>query len=92
MKGVSPAIISGLSAGTHSLGIVKEGYRNISTTISIDPGQVREYSTGLIESTSTPEAPGFSALLAIAVLSAILIIGKREEIIFLFPFIRPVAQ
>ena len=79
MKGVSPAIISGLSAGTHSLGIVKEGYRNISTTISIDPGQVREYSTGLIESTSTPEAPGFSALLAIAVLSAILIIGKRER-------------
>ena len=79
MKGVSPAIISGLSAGTHSLGIVKEGYRNISTTISIDPGQVREYSTGLIESTSTPEAPGFSALLAIAVLSAILIIGKREK-------------
>jgi hypothetical protein len=79
MKGVSPAIISGLSAGTHSLGIVKEGYRNISTTISIDPGQIREYSTGLIESTSTPEAPGFSAVLAIAVLSAILIIGKRKK-------------
>jgi hypothetical protein len=79
MKGVSPATISGLSAGTHSLGIVKEGYRNISTTISIDPGQIREYSTGLIESTSTPEAPGFSALLAIAVLSAILIIGTRKK-------------
>ena len=74
-------MIAGLSAGTHTRGIVKEGYRNISTTISIDPGQTREYSTGLIETTTTPvtKSPGFSALPAVAVLSVLLIIGKRIQ-------------
>lgn len=62
MKGASPAVISGLSPGTHSLLLRKTGYQNISTTFNVDAGQTREYSSGLIQTT---KSSGFSALIAI---------------------------
>jgi hypothetical protein len=75
MKGVSPAVLAGLSPGSHSLGIVKEGYRNISTTITIETGKTLDYSTGLI---ATAQSPGFTAVLACAVLLGFLVIRKRS--------------
>ena len=75
MKGVSPAVLAGLSPGTHSLGIVKEGYRNISTTIIIEAEKTLDYSTGLI---ATAQSPGFSAVLVCAVLLGFFIIRKRS--------------
>jgi hypothetical protein len=62
MKGASPAVISALSPGTHTLGLIKTGYQNISTTFIIESGQTREYSTGLIP---VQKSPGFPALFAI---------------------------
>lgn len=63
MKGASPAVISGLSSGTHLLLLKKTGYQNISTTFNIDAGQTWEYSSGLIPTT---KSPGFSALVALS--------------------------
>jgi hypothetical protein len=62
MKGASPAVISGLSPGTHALMLRKTGYQNISTTFIIESGQTRDYSTGLIP---TAKSPGFPAPVAI---------------------------
>jgi hypothetical protein len=82
MKGVSPTLISGLPAGTHALGIVKKGYQNISTTISIEPGRTQDYSTGLIptESTDVPvtsaRAPGFAAVSAAVGLAGLVLLRK----------------
>ena len=52
VKGISPALISGIPPGTHSLKITKGGYQDFSTSINIEAGKVREYSTGLIEDLS----------------------------------------
>ncbi|HSQ93540.1 MAG TPA: PEGA domain-containing protein [Methanoregula sp.] len=82
MRGVTPTLIFGLPAGMHSLGVVKKGYQMISTTISIEPGLTREYSTGLIaiESTEVPvtsvKSPGFSGVPVVAVLVGLLLIRK----------------
>jgi hypothetical protein len=62
MKGISPAVISALSPGSHTLGLIKTGYQNISTTFIIESSQTREYSTGLIP---VQKSPGFPALFAI---------------------------
>jgi hypothetical protein len=62
IKGASPALIPGLSPGTHSLMLRKPGYQNISTTFIIDAGQTREYSIGLIPATA--RTPGFTASFA----------------------------
>ena len=82
MKGVSPTLISGLPAGSHTLGIVKKGYQNISTTISIEPGRTQDYSTGLIptESTDVPvtsaRSPGFAAVSAAVGLAGLVLLRK----------------
>jgi PEGA domain len=62
VKGASPAVISGLSPGTHSLLLRKTGYQNISTMFNVDAGQTREYSSNLIQTT---KSSGFSALITI---------------------------
>jgi hypothetical protein len=62
MKGLSPAVISALSPGTHPLALRKTGYQNISTTFIIESGQTREYSTGLAP---VAKSPGFPALVAL---------------------------
>jgi PKD repeat protein len=47
VKGVSPATIPGLSAGTHTLLLKLEDYQDLKTTVNITAGQTQEYSTGL---------------------------------------------
>jgi hypothetical protein len=76
VKGITPAMISGLSTGTHTLKITKEGYRDFSTNISIDAGQVREYSTGL---TAVAKSPGFAVVSAIAAVFCLALVRKRSR-------------
>lgn len=84
VKGISPAMISGLPPGTHALKISKAGYQDFSTTISIEAGKVREYSTGLtsasITSATTPaNSIGFPVFAAIIALIGLVLVRKRSR-------------
>jgi len=91
-KGISPTMISGLSPGTHALKISKAGYEDFSTTITIEAGKVREYSTGLTEAVSgattttvtsavtpTAKSPGFVFVAAIIALFGLTLVRKRSR-------------
>jgi hypothetical protein len=91
-KGISPTMISGLAPGTHALKISKAGYQDFSTTITIEAGKVREYSTGLTEgvsgtttttATSAANTPanslGFPVFAAIIALIGLVIVRKRSR-------------
>jgi PKD repeat protein len=47
VKGVSPATIPGLTAGTHTVLLKLEDYNDLSTTVNITAGQTQNYTTGL---------------------------------------------
>jgi hypothetical protein len=89
VKGISPAMISGITPGTHTLKITKAGYQDFSTTIIIEAGKVREYSTGLTEAipgattttaTSAATTPanslGFPVFAAIIAIIGLVIVRK----------------
>jgi hypothetical protein len=91
-KGISPTMISGLAPGTHALKITKAGYQDFSTTIAIEAGKVREYSTGLTEAvsgattttaTSAATTPanslGFPVFAAIIALFGLVIVRKKSR-------------
>jgi len=91
-KGISPTMISGLSPGTHALKIAKAGYQDFSTTITIEAGKVREYSTGLTEAvsgattttaTSAATTPansiGFPVFAAIIALIGLVLVRKKSR-------------
>jgi PEGA domain len=46
-RGVSPASIPGLSAGSHTVLLKLAGYQDLSTPVSITAGVVNEFSTGM---------------------------------------------
>jgi len=92
VKGISPAMISGLPPGTHALKITKAGYQDFSTTITIEAGKMREYSTGLTEAvsgattttaTSAANTPansiGFPVFAAIIALIGLVIVRKKSR-------------
>ena len=84
VKGISPAMISGLSPGTHALKITKAGYQDFSTTISIEAGKVRQYSTGLtsasmISATTPANSIGFPVFAAIIALIGLVIVRKKSR-------------
>ncbi len=87
VKGISPAMISGLSPGSHTIKITKEGYQDFSTTISIEAGKVREYSTGLAAETITVTAsdttaaksPGFAVVAAIVAVFCLTLFRKISQ-------------
>jgi hypothetical protein len=91
-KGISPTMISGLPPGTHALKITKAGYQDFSTTITIEAGKVREYSTGLTEAvsgatttsaTSAANTPAnslsFPVFAAIIALIGLVIVRKKSR-------------
>jgi hypothetical protein len=47
VKGVSPATIPGLSAGSHTLLLKLEEYQDLKATVNITAGQTQDYTTGL---------------------------------------------
>jgi hypothetical protein len=83
-KGISPTMISGLAPGTHTIKISKAGYQDFSTTITIEAGKVREYSTGLttgsMTSATTPaNSIGFPVFAAIIALICLVIVRKKSR-------------
>ncbi|MFA5268593.1 MAG: PEGA domain-containing protein [Methanoregula sp.] len=54
VKGVSPATIPGLSAGTHTLLLNLEDYYDLSTPVNITPGQNQNYTTALRKAFKPP--------------------------------------
>jgi hypothetical protein len=92
MKGISPTMISGISPGTHALKISKVGFQDFSTTITIEAGKVREYSTGLTAVaisvtpttatsvvTNVAKSPGFAEVTAIAAVFCLAVVRKRSR-------------
>jgi len=84
-RGVSPATIPGLSAGSHTVLLKLDGYQDLSAPVTITAGQTQTYTTGLSPSatsrTAVPVAtksPGFEAALGIAALGAVLAAKQRS--------------
>lgn len=84
VKGISPAMISGLAPGTHTIKMTKAGYQDFSTTISIEAGKVREYSTGLTSASMTAATTpansiGFPVFAAIIALIGLVIVRIKSR-------------
>jgi hypothetical protein len=89
-RGVSPATIPGLSAGTHTLNLKLDGYQDISTPVTIVAGKTQDYSSGMAKNaaavpgametanaTAMPKkTPGFEFALALVAMGAVL--GMRR--------------
>jgi PEGA domain len=62
-RGVSPATIPGLAAGSHTLLLKLNGYQDLSTPVSITAGVANEFSTGLtpLPAAGTPVPPAATA-------------------------------
>ena len=56
-RGVSPAVIPGLAAGSHTVLLKLDGYQDLSTPVTITSGTANAFSTGLI-----PLAAGAAAV------------------------------
>jgi hypothetical protein len=87
-RGVSPATIPGLSAGSHALLLKMNGYQDLSAPITVTAGQTQTYTTGLspvaTAAAATPalprnKTPGFEAFFGIAALGAVLVIRKSTR-------------
>ena len=89
-KGISPATIPGLSAGSHTLVLKLNGYQDLSAPVTITAGQTQAYSSGLspvsvaAAATAPPampptRAPGFEVALGLAALGAVLVIRKSSR-------------
>lgn len=94
-RGVAPATIPGLSAGTHTLLLKLDGYQDISTPVTIAAGKTQEYSsamakasapvtttaaTAAAETTATPrKSPGFVFVLALVGLGAVFCMRKGRS-------------
>jgi hypothetical protein len=85
-RGVSPATIPGLSAGTHAVLLKLDGYQDLSTPA----GKTQDYTTSLAKNTAAAPAatetanatapakktPGFEAVFGITAIGAILFMRK----------------
>jgi hypothetical protein len=68
LKGITPATIPGLSAGTHVLLLKMDGFQDLSTTITITAGQTAEYATALSANVKTSGFEVIAAVLSIGLL------------------------
>jgi hypothetical protein len=91
-RGVSPATIPGLSAGTHTVLLKIDGYQDLSTPVVIAAGKTQDYATSLVKNsansattvatanatagTTKGVAPGFEAVLGIIAIGAILAVRR----------------
>jgi len=67
LRGLSPATIPELPAGSHTLRLEKAGYKNMTVPVSIGDGRVTEYSTSLeAESGGLGIVPIIAVVLVIA--------------------------
>ena len=91
-RGVSPATIPGLSAGTHTVLLKLDGYQDLSTPVTIAAGKTQDYTTSMAKNAAGSSAametananatskktPGFGAVLGITALGAILCRRKKR--------------
>ena len=93
-RGVSPATIPGIPAGSHTILLKLDGYQDLSTPVIIAAGKTQDYSTSLAKNAAAPAAttetvsaaatpkksasPGFGAVLGIAILGAVLCMRKQK--------------
>ena len=93
-RGVTPATIPGIPAGTHTLLLKLDGYQDISTPVTITTGKTQEYSSAMAktvatapettaaaatETTATPKkSPGFEMVFGIMALGAIFFVRKMR--------------
>jgi hypothetical protein len=84
-RGISPATITGLSPGRHTLLLKLDGYEDLSAPVTVSAGQTSTYTLDLTllaaEETALPapikkKTPGFEALLGIAALGAMVLVPK----------------
>ncbi|OPX63115.1 MULTISPECIES: PEGA domain-containing protein [unclassified Methanoregula] len=82
-RGVTPATISGLAPGDHTLLLKMDGYKDLTTTITIIAGQTQPFSSGLVPVSGTPVAtkksPGFAFIAALASLGAVLCLREMRS-------------
>ncbi len=76
--GNSPTTTSGLADGSHSLSIKKDGYQDLSVSVTIRSGETTQYSSSLVENTAVmnKKAPGFAVIIGILAL-AMVAAGRR---------------
>jgi hypothetical protein len=93
-RGVTPATIPGIPAGSHTILLKLEGYQDLSTPVIIAAGKTQDYSTSLVKNAAAPAAttetvsaaatvkksasPGFGAVLGIAILGAVLSMRRQK--------------
>jgi hypothetical protein len=84
-RGISPATIPGLSAGSHTVLLKLDGYQEVSVPVTINAGQTLTYTTTLSPASTAAAAapasqqkksPGFEAALGLAALGAVLCVRK----------------
>ncbi len=79
-RGVTPATISGLAAGKHSLYLKLTGYIGIAEQAEVKPGQTTTVTKYLESKNPTTKAsPGFEAILSLSVLGLVLILARRTR-------------
>ena len=83
-RGVSPATIPGLSAGSHTLLVKMTGYADFTAPVTITAGQTQTSTATLSPAAGSAAAPapiqtkspGFEAIFGIAALGAVFLIKK----------------
>lgn len=86
-QGISPAVIPGLSPGSHTLVLKRDGYFDLSVPVSVTGGQTKDYALVLTPLASgqaatpappTRKTPGFCVISGIAALGAVLVANKNR--------------
>jgi len=92
-RGVSPATIPGITAGSHALLLQLDGYEDLSTPVTISAGKTQAYSTAMIRNgvadapaatepmnapATNEKAPGFESAYAVLSLGTILLMRRRR--------------
>ena len=87
---ISPATISGIPAGTHTLLLKMNGYQDLSLPIVISAGTTHSYSSAMLKSGTAPgvtagttttrksSAPGFVAAFAACIVGGLLLVRKTK--------------
>jgi hypothetical protein len=90
-RGVSPATIPGLSAGTHTVLLKLDGYQDISTPVTIAAGKTQDYTTAMAknaeagnnqtatENKTAGTAPGFEFVAALTEMGAVMVLKIRSK-------------
>lgn len=76
MMGVTPATIPMLPEGPHTVTLIRDGYQDLRTSITVNAGTTSEYITGLPRTT---QSPGFSAGIATIALAVFLMFRRRRD-------------